>query len=233
MNFEIKKNVSAKIYLNQIKGCLLLNGREIKTNSLKFEIFNNLLNSLSISVNIISDRNRKNFIITSKLLLEISKKIKEICKNRKKIKEEIKQNKIKNKIEKEIINESSQKKSNLLLFFTPKLIFFLTTLIFFITEYKPILSKINEKNILQIKELERDYKINKCKENGHLPSLKPHCESMLNQIDILKNKKIPKISVFTIWLGDIYDRLRDTFGLINSIIILVLYIIILIIFIKI
>ena len=75
MNFEIKKNVSAKIYLNQIKGCLLLNGREIKKNSLKIQMFNNLLNSLSISVNIIAERNRKNFIITNKLLLEISKKI--------------------------------------------------------------------------------------------------------------------------------------------------------------
>ena len=235
MNFEIKKDVSVKIYLNQIKGCLLLNGREIKKNSLKLEIFNNLLNSLLISVNIIADRNRRNFIITSKLLLEISKKIKKICEDRNKLKEEIKQNKIKNKQEggKEFINESSKKKCNLLLFITPKLIAFITIFIFFLIDYKPILSKINEKNILEIKELEKNYKINKCKENGYLPSLKPHCESMLNQIDILKNKKIPKISAFSIWLGDIYDRLRDTFGFINTIIILVLYIIILIIIIKI
>ena len=83
------------------------------------------------------------------------------------------------------------------------------------------------------KKIGKDYKINKCKENGHLPSLKPHCESMLNKIEILKNKKIPKLSAFSIWLGDIYDRLIDTFGYINTIIIIVLYIIILIIIIKI
>ena len=106
-------------------------------------------------------------------------------------------------------------------------------LIVFLIDYKPTLSKINEKNILEIKELEKDYKINKCKENGYLPSLKPHCESMINKIEILKNKKIPKISVFSIWLGDMYDRLIDTFGYINTIIILVLYIITIIIFIKI
>ena len=63
--------------------------------------------------------------------------------------------------------------------------------------------------------------------------MKPHCESMINKIEILKNKKIPKISVFSIWLGDMYDRLIDTFGYINTIIILVLYIITIIIFIKI
>ena len=111
MNFEIKKNVSAKIYLNQIKGCLLLNGREIKKNSLKIQMFNNLLNSLSISVNIIAERNRKNFIITNKLLLEISKKIKEISNKRNKLKEEIKKNELKIKKENEIvIYQSSQKK---------------------------------------------------------------------------------------------------------------------------
>ena len=234
MNFEIKKNVSAKIYLNQIKGCLLLNGREIKKNSLKIQMFNNLLNSLSISVNIIAERNRKNFIITNKLLLEISKKIKEISNKRNKLKEEIKKNELKIKKENElVIYQSSQKKSNLLLFFTPKLIVFITIFIVFLIDYKPTLSKINEKNILEIKELEKDFKINKCKENGYLPSLKPHCESMINKIEILKNKKIPKISVFSIWLGDMYDRLIDTFGYINTIIILVLYIITIIIFIKI
>ena len=152
MNFEIKKNVSAKIYLNQIKGCLLLNGREIKKNSLKIQMFNNLLNSLSISVNIIAERNRKNFIIKNKLLLEISKKIKEISNKRNKLKEEIKKKELKIKKENElVIYQSSQKKSNLLLFFTPKLIVFITIFIVFLIDYKPTLSKINEKNILEIK----------------------------------------------------------------------------------
>jgi len=233
MNFEIKKNVSAKIYLNQLKGCLFLNGREIKKNSLKIQTFNNLLNSLSISVNITADRTRKKFIITSKLLLEISKKVKEVCGKEKRLKENIKENKFKIPNKEDNINVSSQIKKNSLLFFNLKLIFFIIIFIVFLSDYKSIVAKINEKNILEIKELEKDYKINKCAENGNLPSLRPHCESMLNKIDILKNKKIPKLSVFSIWIGDIYDRLRDTFGFINSIMILVLFIIILIIFIKI
>ena len=58
------------------------------------------------------------------------------------------------------------------------------------------------------------------------PSFFRYCETMLNKIDILKNKKIPKLSVFSIWLGDIYDRLQNTFGFINTIIIIILFIII-------
>ena len=230
MNFEIKKNVSAKIYLNQLKGCLFLNGREIKKNSLKIQTFNNLLNSLSISVNIIADRTRKKFIITSKLLLEISKKVKEICKKEKKLKEKIKENQIKIPNAEENINASSQIKKNLLLFFNLNLIICIIILIFFLSDYESVVAKINEKNILEIKELEKDYKINKCAENGNLPSLRPHCESMLNKIDILKNKKVPILSVFSIWIGDIYVSLRDTFGFKNTIMIIVLFIIILKIF---
>jgi len=230
MNFEIKKNVSAKIYLNQLKGCLFLNGREIKKNSFKFQTFNNLLNSLSISVNIIADRTRKKFIITSKLLLEISKKIKEVCEKEKKLKEKIKENQIKISNAEENINASSQIKKNLLLFFNLNLIICIIILIFFLSDYESVVAKINEKNILEIKELEKDYKINKCAENGNLPSLRPHCESMLNKIDILKNKKVPILSVFSIWIGDIYVSLRDTFGFKNTIMIIVLFIIILKIF---
>ena len=230
MNFEIKKNVSAKIYLNQLKGCLFLNGREIKKNSLKIQTFNNLLNSLSISVNIIADRTRKKFIITSKLLLEISKKVKEICEKEKKLKKKIKENQIKIPNAEENINASSQIKKNLLLFFNLNLIIFIIIIIFFLSDYESVVAKINEKNILEIKELEKDYKINKCTENGNLPSLRPHCESMLNKIDILKNKKVPILSVFSIWIGDIYVSLRDTFGFKNTIMIIVLFIIILKIF---
>lgn len=232
MNFAIKKNVSAKIYLNQIRGCLLLNGREIKKNSVKFQTFNNLLNSLSISVNIIFDTNKKKAIITNKILLEISKKIKKVSENRIKMKEKIKENEVKNQKEEDNIN-NSQIKKNSYLFFNSKLIFFIMILILFLSDYKTTVAKINENHIMEIKELEKDYKINKCKENGNLPSLKPVCETMLNKIDILKNKKIPKLSVFSIWLGDIYDRLQNTFGFINTIIIIILFIIILIIFIRI
>ena len=35
----------------------------------------------------------------------------------------------------------------------------------------------------EIKEIEKDYRLNKCQEHGHLPLLKPKCESMLNKIN--------------------------------------------------
>ncbi len=59
MNFKKQKNVSIKLYLNQINGCLFFNGRLIKKKSNKLLIFNNLLNSLSVSVNILSINRRK------------------------------------------------------------------------------------------------------------------------------------------------------------------------------
>ena len=59
MNFKKQKNVSIKVYLNQLNGCLFYNGRAIKKKSNKLLIFNNLLNSLSVSVNILSINRRK------------------------------------------------------------------------------------------------------------------------------------------------------------------------------
>ena len=86
MNFKKQKNVTIKVYLNQINGCLFLNGRLIKKKSNKLLIFNNLLNSLEVSVNILSNKKgKRNIILTNKLLLGISKKILKIKKNEQKI----------------------------------------------------------------------------------------------------------------------------------------------------
>ena len=81
-------------------------------------------------------------------------------------------------------------------------------------------SKINEPNILEIKEIEKDYRLNKCQEHGHLPLLKPKCESMLNKIEILKNKKPQTLSVISVWFGDIIVTTKSTFGFWNTIIII-------------
>jgi len=220
MNVKLKKNVSAKIYFNQIQGSLLLNGRLIKANSINLHIFINLLKSLSVSVNIIANKDRDK-IITSKLLLEISKKIREIQRSKNNL---IENNSV-------IPNDKSNinKKFNFYKFisqlFSIKLLIIIIAFIVFLSDYKSTVNEMNEKNVLEIKEIEKDYKINKCKENGYLPSLKPICESMLNKIEILKNKNFSTLSVFSIWLSNVWVKIKETFGLQHSILIILIIII--------
>ena len=221
MNVKLKKNVSAKIYFNQIQGCLLLNGRLIKANSINLHIFINLLKSLSISVNIITNKKRYK-IVTSKLLLEISKKIKEINRNKNNSTEN-------NNTIIQNVKSNINKKFNFYEFisqlFSIRLLIICIAFIVFLSDYKSTVNEMNEKNVLEIKELEKDYKINKCKENGYLPSLKPICESMLYKIEILKNKKFSTLSVFSIWLSNVWVKIKETFGLQHSILIIILIII--------
>jgi len=198
MNFKIQKNVSAKIYLNQINGCLLLYGRKINSKSLELKVINNLLDSLSISVNILKNKERKgNIKITNKLLLEISKKILKLKKTEK--------NTLPNHIQKNI-----EKKAKFNLSF-PLLILIFILFLVFLLDYKSTSSKMNESNLLEIKEIENQYKINKCEKNGNLPSLKPKCEEMLNKIEILKNKKFNTLSVFSTWGLDVFYSAIKTY----------------------
>lgn len=75
----LNKKFYAKIYFNQIQGVLLLNGRLLKQKSTKIDLFNKFLDTLSISVNIRTEK-RTNKIITNKLLLSISSAINRIVK---------------------------------------------------------------------------------------------------------------------------------------------------------
>jgi hypothetical protein len=210
MNLKIQKNVSAKIYLNQINGCLLLNGRIINSKSLELKIVNNLLNSLSISVNLLKKKERKgNIKITNKLLLEISKKILKLKKKEKNI--------LPNNIQKK-----SEKKEWLNLSFPILIVIFILFLVFLL-DYKSTSSKMNESNILEIKEIENQYKINKCEKNGNLPSLKPKCEEMLNKIEILKNKKFNTLSVFSTWGLDVFYSAIKTYDFKNIVMITLLF----------
>ena len=210
MNLKIQKNVSAKIYLNQINGCLLLNGRIINSKSLELKIVNNLLNSLSISVNLLKKKERKgNIKITNKLLLEISKRILKLKKKEKNI--------LPNNIQKK-----SEKKERLNLSFPILIVIFILFLVFLL-DYKSTSSKMNESNILEIKEIENQYKINKCEKNGNLPSLKPKCEEMLNKIEILKNKKFNTLSVFSTWGLDVFYSAIKTYDFKNIVMITLLF----------
>ena len=210
MNLKIQKNVSAKIYLNQINGCLLLNGRIINSKSLELKIVNNLLNSLSISVNLLKKKERKgNIKITNKLLLEISKRILKLKKKEKNI--------LPNNIQKK-----SEKKERLNLSFPILIVIFILFLVFLL-DYKSTSSKMNESNILEIKEIENQYKINKCEKNGNLHSLKPKCEEMLNKIEILKNKKFNTLSVFSTWGLDVFYSAIKTYDFKNIVMITLLF----------
>ena len=210
MNFKIQKNVTAKIYLNQINGCLLLNGRGINSKSLELKILNNLLNSLSISVNILKNKERKgNFKITNKLLLEISKKILKLQKKEKNI--------LPNNIQKK------PEKKTMFNFSFPILILIFILFLVFLLDYKSTSSKMNESNLLEIKEIENQYKINKCEKNGDLPSLKPKCEEMLNRIEILKNKKYNTLSVFSTWGLDVFYSAIKTYDFKNIVRITLLF----------
>ena len=200
MNFKKQKNVTIKVYLNQINGCLFLNGRLIKKKSNKLLIFNNLLNSLEVSVNILSNKKgKRNIILTNKLLLGISKKILKIKKNEQKILiKDINHNDNNNNN-----NKFESKNKKLLNFSAPIIILLIILFIIFLLDYKTTVAKMNESNILEMKEIENQYKINKCEINGNLPSLKPKCEEMLNKIEILKNKKMNILSVFSTWTLDV------------------------------
>ena len=156
------------------------------------------MNSLSISVNIIKNKARKgNIKITNKLLLEISKKILKLKKKEKNI--------LPNNIQKKL-----EKKSTFNLSFPILILIFILFLVFLL-DYESTSSKMNESNILKIKELENQYEINKCEKNGHLPSLKPKCEEMLNKIEILKNKKFNTLSVFSTWGLDVFYSAIKTY----------------------
>ena len=220
MNFKKQKNVSIKVYLNQINGCLFLNGRLIKKKSNKLLIFNNLLNSLEVSVNILSNKKgKRNIILTNKLFLEISKKILKVKKNEKKnYIEDIIHNRNNNN------NNKIESRNKKLFNFSAPIIILLTILfIIFLLDYKTTVAKMNESNILEMKEIENQYKINKCEINGNLPSLKPKCEEMLNKIEILKNKKMNILSVFSTWTLDVIFSAIKAYDIKNIAIISLLF----------
>jgi hypothetical protein len=220
MNFKKQKNVTIKVYLNQINGCLFLNGRLIKKKSNKLLIFNNLLNSLEVSVNILSNKKgKRNIILTNKLLLGISKKILKIKKNEQKILiKDINHNGNNNN------NNKLESRNKKLFNFSAPIIILLTILfIIFLLDYKTTVAKMNESNILEMKEIENQYKINKCEINGNLPSLKPKCEEMLNKIEILKNKKMNILSVFSTWTLDVIFSAIKAYDIKNIAIISLLF----------
>ena len=229
MLIKINKKYYIKLYFNQINSSLLLNGRLVHLQSTKFKIFVNFLNCLSLSVNIIVNKNNKNRIrnnktrkiITSKLLLKISIIIKQIIKDKN-------YNLINNEINN---NEKDAKNDKYINIFTNKKSIIFISILFiiilvFIIDYKSIETKINQSNYYEIKEIESNYRINKCEINGELPSLKQKCELMLSRIEILKNKKPSLISVFFIWLLDIFNSYFTTFRLINCIITIIFIIIV-------
>ena len=230
MFIKINKKFYVKIYFHQIQCSLLFNGRLLKSNSTKIKIFINFLNCLSVSVNIIENKDkkkrnkRKRRIISNKLLLKISIKINKIIRNNKDyINNEIKINKEINNVQKNNINLKNifNTKSSIIM-----IIIFIIFVFVFIYDYKSIEAKINQSNYYEIKKIESDYKINKCKINGELPSLKQKCELMLSQIELLKSKKPSLISVFFIWLMDIFNSYFTTFNLINCIITILFIIIV-------
>ena len=220
MIVKINKKFYAKIYFNQLQGNLLLNGRLLKTKSITFKIFINFLNSLSISVNIISNRKNKVKKISNKLLLKISNKI-----NKKAKKEIYVKNDNDINIKKNNDNDNYKSIFNIKNYLFIILIF-LVFIFVFIYDYKSIEAKINQNNYLEIKKIESDYKINKCEINGDLPSLKQKCELMLSQIELIKMKKPSLISVFFIWLMDIFNVYFTTFNLINCFIMIIFIIVV-------
>ena len=229
MLIKINKKYYRKLDFNQINSSLSLNGRLVHLQSTKFKIFVNFLNCLSLSVNIIVNKNNKNRIrnnkkrkiITSKLLLKISIIIKQIIKDKN-------YNLINNEINN---NEKDAKNDKYINIFTNKKSIIFISILFiiilvFIIDYKSIETKINQSNYYEIKEIESNYRINKCEINGELPSLKQKCELMLSRIEILKNKKPSLISVFFIWFLDIFNSYFTTFSLINCIITIIFIIIV-------
>ena len=238
MNIKLRKDISAKIYFNQLKGCLLLNGRLIKPKTINQRIIINLLNSLSVSINILVNKRKKRNIITNKLFLELSRIISKIIEKRNIQTFEdinnINQQKEKNNSKKQIINEQSIISNITKIFskiFTPFFIsFVIFVLIIVLVDYKAIEYKINEPYILKQKELELKYEDNKCGINGHLPSLKPKCESLLKKMEILKNKKPSLISIIFFEVIDIINNIIENYGIINSVIIFIILISIFIIY---
>ena len=238
MNIKLRKDISAKIYFNQLKGCLLLNGRLIKPKTINQRIIINLLNSLSVSINILVNKRKKRNIITNKLLLELSRIISKIIEKRNIQTFEdinnINQQKEKNNSKKQIINKQNIISNITKIFskiFTPFFIsFVIFVLIIVLVDYKAIEYKINEPYILKQKELELKYEDNKCGINGHLPSLKPKCESLLKKIEILKNKKPSLISITFFEVIDIINNIIENYGIINSVIIFIILISIFIIY---
>ncbi len=230
MLIKINKKFYVKIYFHQIQCSLLFNGRLLKSNSTKIKIFINFLNCLSISVNIIENKDnkkgnkRKRKIISNKLLLKVSIIINKIIKNNKDYKDN--EFNISNKI-----NNVQKDNMNLKNIFNTKsslimILIFIILVFVFIYDYKSIEAKINQSNYYEIKKIESDYKINKCEINGELPSLKQKCQLMLSQIELLKSKKPSLISVFFIWLMDIFNSYFTTFNLINCIITILFIIIV-------
>ena len=208
------KKYSIRVYFNQLNGSLFFNGKPINSLSTKNKIYKKFLNILKISINIsINKKQTKRKHINDKILLNILEHIDKKFKNKELVFRKIK---IDN-----FINDSPQNKTgktyNNKYFIT--LLFILLTLIsIFIIDYKSIETKINQNNYLEIKQLESDYKINKCNTHGELSLLKQKCELMLTKIEILKKKTPTVISVFIIWIMDIGNTYFNTFNFINCII---------------
>ena len=228
MFFKLNKKYNARIYFNQIQGSLLIKGRSIKPKTRKLKMFNNFLNSLSISINILpnNENNRvkiTKIIFTEKLLLRISSKINLILRQKNNFSIDNNQNNDYFSFKQSYIDIKNIFKSKTAFIF---MIIFSILILVFIYDYKSIEAKINQSNYYEIKKIESDYNINKCKINGDLPSLKQKCELMLAQIDILKIKKPSLISVFFIWLLDIVNSYFATFNLYNSIFTIIFLIVI-------
>jgi hypothetical protein len=218
MIINLNKKYYIRIYSNQLNGSLLLNGKNISSESSYVKMFINFLESLSLSINIIFREKRgvRHKSLSQRLLLQISS----IINNRFK-----KNVPLRNYVPNLDNNNNKEKKYFYIFKFVKILMFFILILliVIFIFDYKKIESKINHSNEYEIKKVESDYKINKCEINGELSSLKQKCQLMLNQIEILKTTKPSLLSVLCVWILDIFNSFIMAFSLKNSIIIITMF----------
>ena len=205
MKFKFNSKISVEIYENQLKSYVCINGRPYIKKSINYQLYNQLLSILNISINIINPDKRKTNLKLKEILLKSLIFYKKEKHNEK------------NKKEKSKINPKSKS-----LIFKKILIFpillILITFIIFLLDFSSIQTKINSENLSKINSLKTDYDLNKCETNGNLSSLHSYCNNLKSQIVILQKKTPTLLSTFFIWILDILNSIYYAMGIKNVLI---------------
>ena len=70
MKFKFNSKISVEIYENQLKSYVCINGRPYIKKSINYQLYNQLLSILNISINIINPDKRKTNLKLKEILLK-------------------------------------------------------------------------------------------------------------------------------------------------------------------
>lgn len=211
VKYKYDKYTTVSIYSNY-KGSLTIIGAKCKYTSQSLEIYKELLLLSNTSI-IIRVFKNKGGIHLKNILLESLHYYNRHCKDKTTINDNLISNTHYNSIQQSNLRTKAANGFTLLV-----IIGGLIIISIFIYDCNSSKLKINQGNINKANELKAEYLNNNCIKKAHLPALREFCQKIARDIDSLKTQNPTMVSVFFMWILDIFNNGYSLIGITNVIV---------------